>query len=123
MVVRLERWVCLLVAERVRPRLPLDPLLPFDLRRANLRHPTFCRSIYALNDAALVSDPQEVVTRVRGRAFSELRLYGVFCSLHDPGPMPSGLLMYRMGGLRLIHKKPILVQQRNICLSELRVLR
>jgi hypothetical protein len=39
MVVRLERWMCFfLVAERARLPLPLDPLLPFDLRRANLSH-------------------------------------------------------------------------------------
>ena len=36
MVVRLERWVRFLVAERVR--LPLDLRLTFGLRRANLHH-------------------------------------------------------------------------------------
>jgi hypothetical protein len=61
MVVRLER--CLerrtgfLVAERARLPLPFDlPLpidlpLPFDLRRANLRHLTFCGSIQRSYDA------------------------------------------------------------------------
>ena len=56
-VVRLERWVerwaGFLVAERVR--LPLA----FDLRRASLRHLTFCRNILTLKDAALSPDPQE----------------------------------------------------------------
>jgi hypothetical protein len=62
-VVRLERWVerwaGFLVAERVRLPLPFELLLAFDLRRASLRHLTFCRSILTLKDAALSPDPQE----------------------------------------------------------------
>ena len=39
MVVRLVRWVWLfLEVERARLPLPLDRLLPFDLRRANQPH-------------------------------------------------------------------------------------
>ena len=63
-VVRLERWACFLAAERVRPPLPFDLLLPFHLRRASLPHPTFCRRILALKDAALVSDSQENLSEV-----------------------------------------------------------
>jgi hypothetical protein len=59
MVVRLERWAGFLVTERVRLPLPFDLLLPFDLRRASLRHLTFCKSILTLKDAALISDSQE----------------------------------------------------------------
>jgi hypothetical protein len=62
-VVRLERWVerwaGFLVAERVRLPLPFELLLAFDLRRASLRHLTFCRSVLTLKDAALSPDPQE----------------------------------------------------------------
>jgi hypothetical protein len=45
MIVRLELWADLLGAERLPRRLPFDLPLPFDLRRASLRHLTFCRSI------------------------------------------------------------------------------
>jgi hypothetical protein len=66
-VVRLERWVCFLVVERVRLPLPLEPLLLLDLRRANPRYPTFCRSIQTLNihtlkDVALIYESQELVS-------------------------------------------------------------
>ncbi len=64
MVVRLGRWACSLAAERVRPPLPFDLLLPFHLRRASLPHPTFCGSVLALKDAALISDSQENLSEV-----------------------------------------------------------
>ena len=60
MVDRLDRWIRFLAAGRVCPPLPFDLLLPFDLRRASLRHLTFCRSILALKDAPLISDSQEI---------------------------------------------------------------
>ena len=64
-VVRLGRcWACFLAAERARPPLPFDLFLPFHLRRASLPHPTFCRSILALKDAALISDSQENLSEV-----------------------------------------------------------
>ena len=63
-VVRLERWACFLAAERARPPLPFDLLVPFDLRRASLRHLTFCTSILTLQDAALISDAQEKFSEV-----------------------------------------------------------
>ena len=62
MVVRLERRVCFLLAERARLPLPFDLPLPFGLRRANLRHLTFCGSIHTLRDATLIYDSQELVS-------------------------------------------------------------
>ena len=64
-VVRLGRLACSLAAERVLPPLPFDLFLPFHLRRASLRHLTFCRSIPALKDAALISDAQEKFSEAR----------------------------------------------------------
>ena len=63
-VVRLGLWACSLAAERVRPPLPFDLILPFHLRRASLPHPTFCGSILALKDAAPISDSQENLSEV-----------------------------------------------------------
>src|SRR5215212_2877237 len=57
MVLCVERRTGFLVAERARLPLPFElPLpvdlpLPFDLRRANLRHLTFCGSIQRSYDA------------------------------------------------------------------------
>jgi hypothetical protein len=89
MVVRLvrclERWAGFLASERVRLPLPLELPLPFDLplpvdlRRANLRHLPFCRSIAALKDAPLISDSQEtfLICSIKNK------YYGTFTAAHN----------------------------------------
>jgi len=83
MVVRLERWVRVLVAGRARrPFLLLGPLLRLDLRRrGKAHHLTSCASIRALRmlhwpPILKKYAPEE---RVEG-AFSELRAEGVLRS-------------------------------------------
>ncbi len=60
-VVRLERRACLLVTKRLEIAERGSVTLPFDLR-ANLRHLTFCGSIHALKDAALISESQGLLS-------------------------------------------------------------